>query len=385
MTVVIDAPTADASQAAASALAERLRARKNLFERVDLPADSAYFQRNALLFLPPDRLQAVATRLTDAEPLLSILGGDPNLRGLSRLLNLAEQGAANGMVPDEFAGMLAQFAATTEARAEGKAATRSTGRRCWISSGGDGGTRSIVLAKPVLDDTSIERATPALDGLDEEIAKRRGGTARPDDPGHGRAGPAPAGASRHPVGRALGVEPVLRARGREPGARHPLRPADRGAAHHARDRHGLDHGPRRARGRPAQPDLRRLHGAVLRPRRRFRHPSLPPAPGGGGQGRRLRRGARPRGARRGSRRRPERALRGDRLPVLRADLLYGPRRVRHHLGLGHGGRRRRHLHGAAGADGPHAAAPAEAAPRSPSGSAPASSAAPGRSSSSPSC
>ena len=165
MTAVIDAPTADASQAAASALAERMRARKQPVRARRSPGGLRLLPRNALLFLSPERLQALATRLTDAEPLLSILGSDPNLRGLSRLLSLAQQGAANGMVPDEFAGMLSQFAETTEARADGQAGHPGLEEGPRFRAAATGGKRSIVLAKPVLDDTSIERATPALDGL----------------------------------------------------------------------------------------------------------------------------------------------------------------------------------------------------------------------------
>ena len=60
---------------------------------------------------------------------------------------------------------------------------------------------------------------------------------------------------------------------------------------------------------------------------------------------------------RGAEHHAQRALRRARLPRLRADLLYRPRRVRHHLGARHAGRGRRHLHGAAGADGADAAAP----------------------------
>ena len=167
--VVIDATTADAAGAAAGALAERLRARRTLFERIELPGDLPFFERNALLFLPPDRLESLATRLTDAEPLLSILGGDPNLRGLARLTSLAEQSAANGMVPDEFAVMLAQFAATTEARAGGTPATLDW-KTVLPFGTGDERKRRIVLAKPVINDATIERATPALNALREDMA-----------------------------------------------------------------------------------------------------------------------------------------------------------------------------------------------------------------------
>jgi hopanoid biosynthesis associated RND transporter like protein HpnN len=167
--VVIDAPTAEAAGTATDALAGRLRARKALFERVEVPGDLPFFERNALLFLPPDRLEALATQLTDAEPLLSILGGDPNLRGLARLLTLAEQSAANGMVPDEFAGMLARFAATTEARAGGTPATLDW-KTVLPFGAGDDRKRRIVLAKPVIDDATIERATPALNALREDMA-----------------------------------------------------------------------------------------------------------------------------------------------------------------------------------------------------------------------
>ena len=65
---------------------------------------------------------------------------------------------------------------------------------------------------------------------------------------------------------------------------------------------------------------------------------------------------------RGTEHRAQHALRQPGLPVLRADLLCRPRRVRHHLGARHAGRDGHHLHGPARAHGDNATAP-EARPR----------------------
>ncbi|MDQ4059613.1 MAG: hypothetical protein M3145_00700, partial [Pseudomonadota bacterium] len=59
--VVVDAPTADRAEAAASRLAEALRARPQIFAHVEVPGSDPFFRRHALLFLGLDRLNALST------------------------------------------------------------------------------------------------------------------------------------------------------------------------------------------------------------------------------------------------------------------------------------------------------------------------------------
>jgi hypothetical protein len=101
--VVVRAPAAAYASAAARELAEQLRAQPALFRSVSLGADSDFFVRNGLLFLPPDQVAALDKQLTDARPLLNALAHDPSLRGLANLLSVSLrrcQGAAWRASPD---------------------------------------------------------------------------------------------------------------------------------------------------------------------------------------------------------------------------------------------------------------------------------------------
>ncbi len=70
---VVDAPTAGQAERAAIALAERLAARSDAFQSVFYPGNEPFLQRNGLLYLEPDVLDALADRLAQVQPLLGRL------------------------------------------------------------------------------------------------------------------------------------------------------------------------------------------------------------------------------------------------------------------------------------------------------------------------
>jgi len=166
--VVVDAPTAAEADAAAQDLVARLRPHTATFERVELAGASPYFERYGLLFLDPARIQAIGEELRQARRLLVNLSRDPSLRGMASLLALAQEGAAEGGAPASLAGLLNRIAETVDKRADGLPAVLP-----WQSvfgvGGEDQGTRRLIQIKPVLDNTSIDRAGPALDALQAEI------------------------------------------------------------------------------------------------------------------------------------------------------------------------------------------------------------------------
>lgn len=169
---VVDAPSSDEAAAAAAALADRLGKRPDLFGRVELAGSSPYFDRFGLLFLEADQIRNLGDQLRDARLTLFDLASDPTLRGIAGLLSTLESAATDGA-----ARLVAQLAATTEARAEGRPAEMDW-RSLFDMEAGDQGTRRLVQAKPVLDNSSIDRAGPALDGLQAVIAVVR--TEHPD-------------------------------------------------------------------------------------------------------------------------------------------------------------------------------------------------------------
>ena len=170
--VVVDAPASDQAEAAARALLDRVRQQSAFFKRSELAGSSPYFDRNALLFLDAEQIRAVGNQLRQARSLLLTLANDPSLRGVAEFLDNAEFGVAESAAPPELAGLLGQLADTVEQRAQGRAAEMQWGST--FSIGPDArGSRRIVQIDPVLDNTSIDRAGPALSALGEAMAEVR--------------------------------------------------------------------------------------------------------------------------------------------------------------------------------------------------------------------
>jgi hopanoid biosynthesis associated RND transporter like protein HpnN len=79
--VVVDAPTPELVEQAATRLAEALQGRRDLIRAVRQPQSGSFFERNGLLFLPTEEVQRVTDGLTRADALLETLAIDPSLRG----------------------------------------------------------------------------------------------------------------------------------------------------------------------------------------------------------------------------------------------------------------------------------------------------------------
>ncbi|HEY4921240.1 MAG TPA: MMPL family transporter [Xanthobacteraceae bacterium] len=113
--VVVDAPTAEKTDAAAQALAQDLAQRKDLFRSVTVQGGDEFFRRNGLLYVPPDQLAGMTERLTRAGPLLGALASDPSLRGLVQALSFALLGVQQQEIPlDAMAHTLELAAAPIE-------------------------------------------------------------------------------------------------------------------------------------------------------------------------------------------------------------------------------------------------------------------------------
>ncbi len=175
--VVIDAQTPAGADAAARDLAARLSQQTDLIESVALPANSPYFQHYGLMFLDPDQIRAIGEEIRPARHLMTSLGDDPSMRGIARLVGLAADGVAESAVPPSLAQLLTQLAATVRDAAAGKPAEMQWSELFRV--GADrGGTRQILELTPVLNDSSINRAGPAIDAIHAAIGETR--AAHPD-------------------------------------------------------------------------------------------------------------------------------------------------------------------------------------------------------------
>ncbi|MFC5067455.1 MMPL family transporter [Flaviflagellibacter deserti] len=165
--VVVDAATPADADLAADNLAVRLRARPEQFLDVQVPGSSPFFNDNGLLYLDQPKLKTFVDQIEQSKPVLQLFARDPSLRGIESYIEAQGDGSADA---DRFGRTLAGLGETAQANADG-----DEKRTDWLSifgfqrPEGRPGTRRMVLAKPKLDNSSINRAGPALDALREEM------------------------------------------------------------------------------------------------------------------------------------------------------------------------------------------------------------------------
>jgi uncharacterized protein len=163
--VDVHAPTPEAAKAAARELANALADKPSLFRSATDQFDSAFFRRNGLLYLPPDRIEQFTEPLAKAKPLIAGLVTDPSLRGLLRVLGQLLLSTQQDLLPfDDLQRPLNAAAATLEDLAKGQPAEFS-----WriLSQGGPKPLElhRFVQVRPVLDHNALEpggRATAAI-------------------------------------------------------------------------------------------------------------------------------------------------------------------------------------------------------------------------------
>jgi len=124
--IVVDAPLVEYSSRAGSELANRLKARTELFHSVEDTGGSEFFARNGLLFQPTKDVSQFAQGIGQAAPIVSTLVGDPSLRGLTRALSLGLVGVQSKLVTlDAMARPLSMASQTIEDALAGRPASLS--------------------------------------------------------------------------------------------------------------------------------------------------------------------------------------------------------------------------------------------------------------------
>ncbi|MCW2243951.1 MMPL family transporter [Azospirillum canadense] len=159
LAVVVDGQTPDLADHAATAIAERLRTRPDLFKTVRMPGSGPFFERNGILFLPTEEIRALTDRLIEAQPLIGVLAADPSARGLFGMLDRMLEGVERNQAT------MAQIAAPLDAvgAAVGAALRGRTEPVAWstLLTGRDPAPeelRRFVLAQPILDFDELEAA-----------------------------------------------------------------------------------------------------------------------------------------------------------------------------------------------------------------------------------
>ncbi|MCW5770753.1 MAG: MMPL family transporter [Rhodospirillaceae bacterium] len=161
--IVVEADDPDRAEDGADALFQRLQQDRVRYHQIFYPEGSPFFRRNGLLYLGVKELQALATRLSEAQPLLSTLSRDPNIRGLFEVLGLAVDalGTKDGQ-PQQLARVLGRIAAVIEAREAEKPRSLSWKELMGTDAAGADDRRRIIVLQPELDFGSVAPAAEAL-------------------------------------------------------------------------------------------------------------------------------------------------------------------------------------------------------------------------------
>ena len=154
---VIDGKVPEQARNAAFRLAGKLRQMPALFAHVLAPGTGKFYDDFGILYAKPEEVKKLVDGVVQAGPMLNGLADQPNLAGLSGLLNEVTAYAQAGRAPDGFAGFLDKAATTVEAETAGTPRPLD-----WTALSDDDPTftekRWFVLAKPILDFTQLEAA-----------------------------------------------------------------------------------------------------------------------------------------------------------------------------------------------------------------------------------
>jgi hopanoid biosynthesis associated RND transporter like protein HpnN len=164
--IVLDAQTPELAAAASTALTERLRTMPKMFHSVSNLSGSEFFSRNGLLFRPTADVQRTTGSLQNAAPFLTVLTGDPSLRGLTRLVGIGLSGVQRGMVKfDDLARPFSMANDTLENVLAGRPAVFSWQTLLSGEPPTERETRRFIEVRPVLDYSALEPGHVSSDAI----------------------------------------------------------------------------------------------------------------------------------------------------------------------------------------------------------------------------
>jgi uncharacterized protein len=163
---VVEAPTPELTGSAAKALAEKLSGDKKNFEAVTPLGSGEFFEKNGLLFLPPEEVGKVTGQLESAAPLIEIMAGDPSIRGLTGALETGLAGIKRGQVKlDNAERPFNLIAQTVENILSKGTATFSWRELVSDKPLTDADKRAFIEFKPILDFQALEPGKTATDAI----------------------------------------------------------------------------------------------------------------------------------------------------------------------------------------------------------------------------
>ena len=174
--IVADGETPDLADRASRVLAAALEAEHALVEWAVRPDALPFFERNALLYLTPGELDALSSRLAEAQPFLGTLAAEPDLAGLAKLLERASAASGPDRSRVDLAPALDAIADTADAEREGRLFEVSWRNLLAGDTGPAPATRRFVVVKPKLDYRELLPAGPVIERT-RALARELGFTA----------------------------------------------------------------------------------------------------------------------------------------------------------------------------------------------------------------
>jgi len=164
--VVVDGATPELARVGASRLAAKLAEDEPNFQAVQEVEGGAFFEKNGLLFLPPEEVRRATDQLIRAQPFLGTLAADPSLHGLAEALAFIPKGMQAGATElKDFAKPLMLLSSTVDTALQGHPASFSwTGlMTCEAPAATD--LRRFIRVKPVLDFSALQPGAAASDRI----------------------------------------------------------------------------------------------------------------------------------------------------------------------------------------------------------------------------
>ncbi len=178
--VVVDGATPELADDGTRRLAAALRDKPDLFRTVRRPDGGPFFDREGLLLLPLEDVEATTKGLAQAAPFLGALAADPSLRGVLSALSNSLQGIEFGQASlEDFEPMTTALADTFDKAAAGRPAFFSWRTLLAGKTAGKRAKRHVILVQPALDFTALEPGQASSDAI-REMARSLG-----LDPAHG--------------------------------------------------------------------------------------------------------------------------------------------------------------------------------------------------------
>jgi len=168
---VVDAPTPELVDQAATKFAEALQGRHDVIRAVRQSQSGAFFERNGLLFLPTDEVARVTDGLARADALIETLAADPSLRGTLDALSFGLMGVQRKELKlDDMTRPMTMAADTVEDVLAGRPASFS-----WrVLAGGKPAEprdlRRFIEVEPVLDFSALQPGHAATSAVAQTAA-----------------------------------------------------------------------------------------------------------------------------------------------------------------------------------------------------------------------